>query len=80
MEDDTGAARDFLISKLGLDPEAEDKATFITGPEFTFWGGLDWSILFAEGSLDSCNPYGVMVNFHDAHIVGFDDLSGAEEI
>lgn len=52
----------------------------IDGPEFTFWGGLGWSILFFEGSLEICNPYGVMVNFHDASIVGFDDLSNAEEM
>ncbi|MCM3269723.1 hypothetical protein [Paenibacillus elgii] len=76
----TDMARDFLVSELGLDPEGEGKAPLIADPEFTFWGGLDWSILFAEGSLDICEPYGVLVNFHDAHIVGFDDLSGAEEV
>ncbi|GLI04513.1 hypothetical protein YDYSG_05430 [Paenibacillus tyrfis] len=75
----TDMARDFLISELGLDPEGEGKAPLIADPEFTFWGGLDWSILFAEGSLDICEPYGVLVNFHDVRIMGFDDLSGAEE-
>ncbi|GAA3402260.1 hypothetical protein GCM10020370_13450 [Paenibacillus hodogayensis] len=54
-----------MISEPGLDAEAERKEPLIAGAEFTFWGGRDWSVLFAEG---------------DWIGVGFDDLSGAEEV
>ncbi|PPV04657.1 hypothetical protein [Xanthomonas bromi] len=52
----------------------------VWGEEFTFWGGGGWSILFAEGVLDICDPYGVMVNFSDDEVIGYEDLSSAEEV
>ncbi|MGX4585930.1 hypothetical protein [Paenibacillus chitinolyticus] len=76
----TDAARDFLIAELGLNPETEDEAQLIGGPELTFWGGTHWSILFSEGNLPILEPYGVIVNFHDERITGFDDLTDAEEV
>ncbi|MCQ6562796.1 hypothetical protein NNL21_29410 [Paenibacillus mendelii] len=57
------------------DTETEGAAPLIDGPEYTFWGSLEWSILFHEGSLEICKPHGVMVNFHDTSIIGFVDLS-----
>lgn len=49
------------------------------GEELTFWGGDAWSVLFAEGVFPICQPYGVLANFTGDTLVGFDDLSGAEE-
>ncbi|TFZ46248.1 hypothetical protein E5C33_06525 [Stenotrophomonas maltophilia] len=49
-------------------------------PELTFWEQERWSILFAEGRLTICHPYGVLVDFNGTTPVGYQDLSGAEEI
>lgn len=49
-------------------------------PELTFWEQERWSILFAEGRLPICHPYGVLVDFNGTAPVGYQDLSGSEEI
>ncbi|MCW2065236.1 UNVERIFIED_ORG: hypothetical protein M2420_000555 [Stenotrophomonas maltophilia] len=49
-------------------------------PEVTFWEQEKWSILFAEGQLPICYPYGVLVDFDGVTPVGYQDLSGAEEM
>lgn len=75
----TALARKFLIRQLGIEADPDDVA-LIDSPEFTFWSGLNWSILFSQGTLDICEPYGVIVNFEDDVAISFDDLSGAEEV
>jgi hypothetical protein len=50
------------------------------GAEVTFWQDRNWSILFTEGRLPICHPYGILVNFDDSFVTGFDDLSNAEEL
>lgn len=49
-------------------------------PEITFWELERWSMLFAEGRLPICYPYGVLVDFIGLTPVGYQDLSDAEEI
>ncbi|MDA3804455.1 hypothetical protein [Clavibacter sp. CT19] len=68
-----------LADALGGGPPAKAKR-LVWGEELTFWGGSDWSILFSEGLFDICEPYGVMVDFTSDEVVGFVDLSSAEEI
>ncbi|MGS0602010.1 hypothetical protein ACQEPW_005795 [Xanthomonas oryzae pv. oryzicola] len=65
-----------VIENIGLTAEAP----LVWGEELTFWGGGRWSILFAEGVLDICDPYGVMVNFSGDEVIGYEDLSSAEEV
>ncbi|QBG87413.1 hypothetical protein ACQR53_14910 [Xanthomonas oryzae] len=60
--------------------ELNAEEPLVWGEELTFWGGERWSILFAEGVLDMCDPYGVMVNFSGDEVIGYDDLSSAEEV
>lgn len=52
----------------------------VWGEEVIFSGGIDWSILFSEGALDICEPYGVIVNFTHDEVAGYEDLSSANEI
>ncbi|MBN5030695.1 hypothetical protein JY419_14805 [Stenotrophomonas maltophilia] len=51
-----------------------------SAPELTFWERERWSILFAEGRLTICQPYGVLVDFNGSTPVGYQDLSDAEEL
>ena len=49
-------------------------------PEFMFYEGSSWSIVFRESPLPIAEPYGILINFCDSKIIGFEDISGSEEI
>ncbi|BAV89034.1 hypothetical protein RA11412_2735 [Rothia aeria] len=45
-----------------------------------FYEGSSWSIVFRESPLPIAEPYGILINFCDSKIIGFEDISGSEEI
>lgn len=73
------AAARHLQEALGPPQEVGPNGLLVWGEELTFWGDDAWSVLFAEGVFPICQPYGVLANFTGDKLVGFDDLSGAEE-
>ncbi|MCY4764372.1 hypothetical protein [Klebsiella aerogenes] len=52
----------------------------VSEPEITFWDNSKWSILFSDGTIPICKPYGILVNFDKEEIIDFDNLSDAEEV
>ena len=53
----------------------------ISFPEFMFYEKTkDWNIIFRESLLPIAEPYGILINYHDNDIVGFEDISDSEEL
>ena len=53
----------------------------ISFPEFMFYEKTkDWDIIFRESLLPIAEPYGILINYHDNDIVGFEDISDSEEL
>ena len=53
----------------------------ISFPEFIFYEKTkDWDIIFRESLLPIAEPYGILINYHDNDIVGFEDISDSEEL
>ena len=49
-------------------------------PEFAFGSGAEsWSIVYRESVFPIAEPYGILVNYFGDDVVGFEDISDAEE-
>ena len=49
-------------------------------PEFAFGSGAEsWSIVYRESVFPIAEPYGILVNYLGDDVVGFEDISDAEE-
>jgi len=52
----------------------------IACPEFAFGSGAgSWSIVYRESVFPIAEPYGILVNYFGDEVVGFEDISDAEE-
>lgn len=74
------SARELLIERLALRDVDAASDSWVWSPEAVFWSREQWSILFAEGTLPICDPYGVIVHFEGDVAVDVEDLSDAEEV
>ena len=52
----------------------------IACPEFAFGSGAgSWSIVYRESVFPIAEPYGILVNYFGDDVMGFEDISDAEE-
>lgn len=59
----------------------DETKELISFPEFIFYEKTkDWDIIFRESLLPIAEPYGILINYHDNDIVGFEDISDSEEL
>ncbi|WP_342031388.1 hypothetical protein [Neisseria sp. Marseille-Q2251] len=59
----------------------DETKELISFPEFMFYEKTkDWDIIFRESQLPIAEPYGILINYHDNDVVGFEDLSDSEEL
>ena len=59
----------------------DETKELISFPEFMFYEKTkDWDIIFRESQLPIAEPYGILINYHDNDIVGFEDISDSEEL
>jgi hypothetical protein len=50
-------------------------------PEITFWqGDEEWTIRFAEGKFQICDPYGISVYFKNSEITRIENLEDCDPI
>ncbi|MDO4878831.1 MAG: hypothetical protein Q3966_06005 [Neisseria sp.] len=55
--------------------------SLLSYPEFSFSAGKDtWSIIYRESIFPIAQPYGILVNYRGDCIIGFEDISDAEEL
>ena len=61
--------------------EINETKELISFPEFIFYDHKkNWDIIFRESILPIAEPYGILVNYHDNDITGFEDISNSEEL
>ena len=65
---------------LGIFSSEKINGELVSFPEFVFGENNNWSIIFRESPLPIAEPYGILINYQDNKVVGFEDLSDAEEL
>lgn len=59
----------------------DETKELISFPEFMFYEKTkDWDIIFRESQLPITEPYGILINYHDNDVVGFEDISDSKEL
>ena len=61
-------------------PKSLGIGNVVSDPELTFREGKHWSILFREGLLPICYPYGILVNFQGNRVLNYEKLMDFDEI
>lgn len=61
-------------------PKSLKIENIVSHPELMFWKKNHWSIIFREGLLPICDPYGILVNFQEDRVLDYENLMDYDEV
>ncbi|WP_373702962.1 hypothetical protein [Neisseria dentiae] len=67
-------------NSLGISSSEKINGELVSFPEFIFGENNNWSIVFRDSPLPIAEPYGILINYQNDNVIGFEDLSDAEEL